>query len=100
MQDQRIEKLVAFAVNITKLLVIIYLGLVEVFRIAKLTRKILVTKSNNSQKWASKTYSILKILIFFLASWESSKRFIFSYFLQLKINLYRLQKLIILREMY
>ena len=61
MQDQRIEKIAAVAVNITKVLAIIYFGLVEVFNIGKLTRKILVTESNNSQKWASQTYSILKI---------------------------------------
>ena len=61
MQDQRIEKIAAVAVNITKVLAIIYFGLVEVFKIGKLTRKILVTESNDSQKWASKTYSILKI---------------------------------------
>ena len=61
MQYQRIEKIAAVAVNMTKVLAIIYFGLVEVFKIGKLTRKILVTKSNNSQKWASKTYSILKI---------------------------------------
>ena len=61
MQDQRIEKIAAVAVNITKVLVIIYLGLVEVFKIGKSLRKILVTESNNSQKWASQTYSILKI---------------------------------------
>ena len=60
MQDQRIEKIAAVAVNITKVLAIIYFGLVEVFKIGKLTRKILVTESNNSQKWASQTYSILK----------------------------------------
>ena len=58
MQDQKIEKIAAVAVNITKVLVIIYLGLVEVFKIGKLLRKILVT--DNSQKWASQTYSILK----------------------------------------
>ena len=61
MQDQRIEKIAAVAVNITKVLAIIYFGLVKVFKIGKLTRKILVTESNNSQKWASQTYSILKI---------------------------------------
>ena len=61
MQDQRIEKIVAVAVIITKVLAIIYFGLVEVFKIGKLTRKILVTESNNSRKWASQTYSILKI---------------------------------------
>ena len=46
--------------NITKVLVIIYLGLVEVFKIGKSLRKILVTESI-SRKWASQTYSILKI---------------------------------------
>ena len=60
MQDQRIEKIAAVAVNITKALVIIYLGLVEVFKIGKSLRKILVTESN-SRKWASQKYSILKI---------------------------------------
>ena len=58
MQDQRIEKIATVAVNITKVLVIIYLGLVEVFKIGKSLRKILVT--DNSQKWASQAYSILK----------------------------------------
>ena len=61
MQDQRIEKIAAVAVNITKVLAIIYLGTVEVYKIGKFLRKILVTESNNSQKWASQTYSILKI---------------------------------------
>ena len=58
MQDQSIEKIAAVAVSITKVLVIIYLGLVEVFKIGKSLRKILVT--DNSQKWASQAYSILK----------------------------------------
>ena len=58
MQDQSIEKIAAVAVNITKVLVIIFLGLVEVFKIGKSLRKILVT--DNSQKWASQAYSILK----------------------------------------
>ena len=58
MQDQSIEKIAAVAVNITKVLVIIYLGLVEIFKIGKSLRKILVT--DNSQKWASQAYSILK----------------------------------------
>ncbi|MDC3159572.1 hypothetical protein OA667_02390 [Prochlorococcus sp. AH-716-G10] len=58
MQDQSIEKIAAVAVNITKVLVIIYLGLVEVFKIGKSLRKLLVT--DNSQKWASQAYSILK----------------------------------------
>ena len=61
MQNQRIEKIAAVAVNITKVLAIIYLGTVEVYKIGKFLRKILVTESNNSQKWASQTYSILKI---------------------------------------
>ena len=58
MQDPSIEKIAAVAVNITMVLVIIYLGLVEVFKIGKSLRKILVT--DNSQKWASQAYSILK----------------------------------------
>ena len=58
MQDQSIEKIAAVAVNITKVLVIIYQGLVEVFKIGKSRRKTLFT--DNSQKWASQSYSILK----------------------------------------
>ena len=60
MQDQRIEKIAAVAVNITKLLVIIYLGFVEVFKIGKLLREQLDTEFDISRKWASKAYSILK----------------------------------------
>ena len=60
MQDQRIEKLVAVAVNITKLLVIIYLGFVEVFKIGKLLREKLDAEFEVSRKWASQAYSILK----------------------------------------
>ena len=60
MQDQRIEKLVAFAVNITKLLVIIYLSFVEVFKISKLLREKLDAELDISRKWASQNYSILK----------------------------------------
>ena len=60
MQDQRIEKLVAFAVNITKVLVIIYLGFVEVFKIIKSLQKLLDTELDVSRKWASQNYSILK----------------------------------------
>ena len=58
MQDQSIEKIAAVAVNITKVLVIVYLGLVEVFKIGKSLRKILVNDS--PEKWASQAYSILK----------------------------------------
>ena len=60
MQDQRIEKLVAFAVNITKVLVIIYLGFLEVFKIGKLIREKLDAELDISRKWASQNYSILK----------------------------------------
>ena len=60
MQDQRIEKIAAVAVNITKLLVIIYLGLGEVFKIGKLLRDKLDTEFDISRKWASQAYSILK----------------------------------------
>ena len=60
MQDQRIEKLVAFAVNITKVLVIIYLGFVEVFKISKLLREKIDVELDISRKWASQNYSILK----------------------------------------
>ena len=60
MQDQKIEKIAAVAVNITKVLVIIYLGLVEVFKIAKLLREQLDAEFDISRKWASQNYSILK----------------------------------------
>ena len=60
MQDQKIEKIAAFAVNITKALVIIYLGLVEVFKIGKLLIEHLNTEFDISRKWASQNYSILK----------------------------------------
>ena len=60
MQDQKIEKIAAVAVNITKLLVIIYLGFVEVFKIAKLLIENLNTEFDISRKWASQNYSILK----------------------------------------
>ena len=60
MRDQRVEKLVSVAVNITKLLVIIYLGFVEVFKICKLLREKLEPELDISRKWASHNYSILK----------------------------------------
>ena len=60
MQDQRNEKIAAVAVNITKVLVIIYLGLVELFKIGKLLREKLDAKFDISRKWASQNYSILK----------------------------------------
>ena len=60
MIDQRIEKLVAVSVNITKLLVIIYLGFAEIFKISKLLREKLDAELDISRKWASQNYSILK----------------------------------------
>ena len=60
MQDQRIEKIAAVAVNITKVLVIIYLGFIEVFKIGKLLREKLDADLDISRKWASQAYSILK----------------------------------------
>ena len=60
MQDQKIEKIAAITVNITKVLVIIYLGFVELFKIGKLLIENLDTEFNISRKWASQNYSILK----------------------------------------
>ena len=60
MQDQKIEKLVAVAVNIIKMLIIIYLGFAEVFKIIKSLQKLLDAELDISRKWASQNYSILK----------------------------------------
>jgi len=60
MQDQKIEKIAAVAVNITKVLVIIYLGFLEVFKIGGLIIENLDTEFDISRKWASQNYSILK----------------------------------------
>ena len=60
MQDQRIEKLVAVAINITKVLLIIYLGFEEVFSLIKSLQKLLNAELDMSRKWASQIYSILK----------------------------------------
>ena len=60
MQDQKIEKIAAVTVNITKVLVIIYLGFVEVFKIIKSLQKLLDAELDLSRKWASQNYSILK----------------------------------------
>jgi len=60
MQDQRIEKLVAVAVNIIKVLLIIYLGFEEVFKIIKSLQKLLDAELDISRKWASQNYLILK----------------------------------------
>ena len=60
MQDQRIEKVITVAINIIKVLVIIYLGFVEVFTIGKLLREKLDLELDISRKWATQNYSILK----------------------------------------
>ena len=60
MQDQKIETIATVAVNITKVLVIIYLALLEVFKISKLLREKLDAEFDISRKWASHAYSILK----------------------------------------
>ena len=60
MQDQRIENIATVAINITKVLVIIYLGFVEVFKISKLIREKLDAEFDISRKWASQNYAILK----------------------------------------
>ena len=60
MQDQKIEKLAAVVINITKVLLIIYLGFEEVFKIIKSLQKLLDAELDISRKWASQNYSILK----------------------------------------
>ena len=60
MQDQRIEKIAAVAIIITKVMLIIYLGFEEVLKIIKLLQKLLVAESDIYRKWASQNYSILK----------------------------------------
>ncbi len=60
MQDQKIEKIAAVAVNIIKVMVIIYLGFVEVFKIGKLVMENLETEFDISRKWASQNYAMLK----------------------------------------
>ena len=60
MQDQRNEKIADVAVNITMVLVIIYLGFIEVFKIGELLREKLNAEFDISRKWASQAYSILK----------------------------------------
>ena len=60
MQDQRNEQIAAVAVNITMVLVIIYLGFIEVFKIGELLREKLDLELDISRKWATQNYSILK----------------------------------------
>ena len=60
MQNQRIEKLAAIAISITKVLLIIYLGFEEVFKLINSLQKLLNAELDISRKWASQNYSILK----------------------------------------
>ena len=60
MQDQRIEKLAAVVLIIAKVLLIIFLGFEEVFKIIKSLQKLLDAELDISRKWASQNYSILK----------------------------------------
>ena len=60
MQNQNIENVITVAINIIKVLVIIYLGFVEVFKIGKLLREKLDLELDISRKWATQNYSILK----------------------------------------
>ena len=60
MSDKTIEKIAAFAVTISKLSVIIYLGFVELFKIGKLLREQLDAELDISRKWATQNYLILK----------------------------------------
>ena len=60
MQDQRIEKVITVAINIIKVLVIIYLGFEEVFKKIKSLQKLLDAELDIFRKWATQNYSILK----------------------------------------
>ena len=60
MQSQKTEKIAAVAVNLAKVLVIIYLGFLEVFKIGKLIREKLDVEFDISRKWASQNYATLK----------------------------------------
>ena len=50
--DQRVLKIAAVALNVTKVLVIIYLGVEEVFKISKSLKKKLDADFDNSREWA------------------------------------------------
>ena len=61
--DERIEKIAAVALNITKMLVIIYLSFEEVFKIIKSLQKKLDSYLDDlrvPREWASQAYAILK----------------------------------------
>ena len=48
------------ALNVLKVLIIIYLGVEEVFKISKSLKKRLDPDFDNSRDWASQAYAILK----------------------------------------
>ena len=63
MPEKTLEKTASFAVTISKLAVIIYLGFVEVFKIGKLIREKLGAYFDElrlSREWAEEAYAILK----------------------------------------
>ncbi len=63
MPEKTIEKTASFAVTISKLAVIFYLGLVEVFKIGILIREKLGAYFDElrlSREWAEEAYAILK----------------------------------------
>ena len=60
MPEKTLEKTASFAVTISKLAVIFYLGFVEVFKIIKSLQQLLDAELDLSRKWASQNYSILK----------------------------------------
>ena len=63
MPDKTIEKTAAFAITISKLAVIIYLGFLEVFKIGKLIKEKLGAYFDElrlSREWAEGAYAILK----------------------------------------
>ena len=63
MPEKTLEKTASFAVTISKLAVIFYLGFVEVFKIGKLIRERLEAYFDElrlSREWAMEAYSILK----------------------------------------
>ena len=63
MSDKTIEKIAAFAVTISKLSVIIYLGFVELFKIGKLLGEKLgeyFDELRSSKEWAGEAYAELK----------------------------------------
>ena len=57
--DQRVLKIASLALNVTKMLVIIYLGIEELFKISKSLKQRLDPDFDIS-RWASQAYAILK----------------------------------------